>query len=313
MLLIQRTVKGGACVKLAASYGDIRLMAPDDAAASFFKSPFRAHETGSAVDIAYGDFGSPASSPVDGVIVDIREFETPTPFRDRNFKEYLTAVRCGRLIVRILHVKTDLGIGDRVRTGEDFGTFIRSGYFYFWNFSHLHVEVRMPDNYLRATSDMPLDIPVGVVRQAFPGGADLDSDIFAFTGEVVVSNKRYALVDCPDYSTDGHFNGYSVGGFLLDGFIPTRDHALHRFGLVGKNRGAPPFDCFRSIGNSFMVHSSGVNLGVFDRENRPLDVAGASFILFFGKPLIKLVPTGYGEHLPQCGDVVSVQMDVYKE
>ena len=99
-------------MKLAASYGDIRLMAPDDAAASFFKSPFRAHETGSAVDIAYGDFGSPASSPVDGVIVDIREFETPTPFRDRNFKEYLTAVRCGRLIVRILHVKPDLGIGE---------------------------------------------------------------------------------------------------------------------------------------------------------------------------------------------------------
>jgi len=244
-------------------------MAPDDAAASFFKSPFRAHETGSAVDIAYGDFGSPASSPVDGVIMDIREFETPTPFRDRNFKEYLTAVRCGRLIVRILHVKPDLGIGDHVRT-------------------------------------------VGVVRLARGGGADVDSDIFDFTGEVVFSNKRYALVDCPNYSTDGHFNGYSVGGFLLDGFIPAREHTLHRFGLVGKCRGAPPFDCFRSIENSHLVYSSGVSLGVFDRENRPLDVAGASFILFFGKPLIKLVPTGYGEHLPQCGDVVSVQMDVYK-
>jgi hypothetical protein len=284
-------------------------MAPDDAAASFFKSPFRAHETGSAVDIAYGDFGSPASSPVDGTIVDIREFETPTPFRDRNFKEYLTAVRCGRLIVRILHVKPDLGIGDRVRTGENFGTFIRSGYFYFWNFSHLHVEVRMPDDYLRATSNMPLNIPVGVVRQAFSGGASADSDIFDFTGEVVFSNKRYALVNCPDYSTDGNFNGYSVGGFLLDGFVPARDHALHRFGLVGKNRGTPPFDCFRSVGNSFMVHSSGVELRVFDREKRPLDVAGASFILFFGKPLIKLVPIRYGECLPECGDAVSIQIN----
>jgi len=305
-------VEGGACVKLAASYGDIRLMAPDDAAVSFFKSPFRAHETGSAVDIAYGDFGFSASSPVDGTIVDIREFETPTPFKDRSFKEYLTAVKCGRLVVRILHVKPDLGIGDRVHTGENFGTFIRSGYFYFWNFSHLHVEVRMPDDYIKATSNMPLDIPVGVVRLARGGGADVDSDIFNFTGEVVFSNKRYALVDCPDYSTDGHFNGYSIGGFLLDGFIPAREHTLHRFGLVGKCRGAPPFDCFRSIENSHLVYSSGVSLGVFDRENRPLDVAGASFILFFGKPLIKLVPTGYGEHLPQCGDVVSVQMDVYK-
>ena len=300
-------------MKLAASYGNIRLMAPDDAAVSFFKSPFAAHETGSAVDIAYGDFGSPASSPVDGVIVDIREFETPTPFKERDFKDYLTAVRCGELIVRILHVKPDLSIGDHVRTGEDFGTFIRSGYFYFWNFSHLHVEVRMPDDYIRATSNMPLDIPVGVVRQAFPGGASADFNIFDFTGEVVNSCERYALVDCPDYSTDGHFNGYSVGGFLLDGFIPAHDHALHRFGLVGKSRGAPRFDCSKSIGNSHLVYSSGVNLGVFDRENRPLDVAGASFILFFGKPLIKLVPTGYGEHLPQCGDVVSVQVDVHKK
>ena len=288
-------------------------MAPDNAAVSFFKSPFAAHETGSAVDIAYGDFGSPASSPVDGVIVDIREFKTPTPFRDRNFKDYLTAVRCGEFVVRILHVKPDLGIGDHVYTGEDFGTFIRSGYFYFWNFSHLHVEVRMPDDYLRATSNMPLDIPVGVVRRTRGGCADVDSGIFDFTGEVVFSDRRYALIDCPDYSTDGHFNGYSVGGFLLDGFIPTRDHALHRFGLVGKNQNALPFDCFKSTSNSHLVHSSGVNMRVFDRENRPLDVAGASFILFFGKPLIKLIPTGYGEHLPQCGDVVRVQMDVYKK
>ena len=193
-------------MKLAASYGDIHLMAPDDAAVSFFKSLFAAHETGSAVDIAYGDFGSHASSPVDGVIVDIREFETPTPFRDQSFKDYLTAVRCGDLIVKIMHVKPFVDIGDRVRTGEDFGTFIRSGYFYFWNFSHLHVEVRMPDGYLRATSNMPLDIPVGVVRLARGGGAYVDFDIFDFTGAVVFSNKRYALVDCPDYSTDGHFN-----------------------------------------------------------------------------------------------------------
>gem|GEM_PF-676156 len=296
-------------MKLAAAYKDVKLMAPDDAAVSFFKSPFAAHDTGSAIDIAYGDFGSSASSPVDGTVVDIREFETPTPFKERDFKDYLTAVRCGDLIVRIMHVKPFVNVGDRMRTGEDFGTFIRSGYFYFWNSSHLHVEVRMPDEYLRARSNMPLDIPVGVVRQAFLGGADADSGIFDFTGEVVFLSKRYALIDCPEYSTDGHFNGYSAGGFLLDGFIPACEHALHRFGLVGNTRNAPPFDCFRSIGNSFMVYSSGVKLSVFDGQNRALDVAGASFILFFGKPLIKLVPVRYGESLPECGDLVSIQIN----
>ncbi|MEA1944010.1 MAG: hypothetical protein U9N07_01515, partial [Euryarchaeota archaeon] len=225
-------------MKLAAAYKDVKLMAPDNAAVSFFKSPFAAHDTGSAVDIVYGDFGSPARSLVDGTIVDIREFETPTPFKERDFKDYLTAVRCGDLIVKILHVKPFVDIGDPVRTGGDFGTFIRSGYFYFWNSSHLHVEVRMPDNYLRAKSNMPLDIPVGVVRPAFLKGADVDSDIFDFTGEVVFSDRRYALIDCPDYSTDGYLNGYSAGGLLLDGFIAAREHALHRFGLVGKTRNA---------------------------------------------------------------------------
>ncbi len=40
-----------------------------------------------------------------------------------------------------------------------------------------------------------------------------------------------------------------------------------------------------------------------------LSVAGASFILFFSKPLIKLVPTKYGECLPECGDAVSIQIN----
>ena len=39
-------------MKLAASYQNIELMAPDDAALSFFKSPFAAYDTSGAVYIA---------------------------------------------------------------------------------------------------------------------------------------------------------------------------------------------------------------------------------------------------------------------
>ncbi len=299
-------------MKLAATYQDIRLMAPDDAMLSFFKSPFAAHETGSAVDIAYGDFGEGAHSPVDGVVVDIREFDTPTPFKDRDFKEYLTAIRCGEFVVKILHVKPSVEIGDRVRCGEEFGTFIKSGYFYFWNFSHLHVEVRMPDDYLRASNNMPLDIPVGAVSSSKDGRRDGTSDAFEFSGEVVFSDERYALIDCPDISRGGDLNGYSANGYLLDGFIPSGDHALHRFGLIGNGDTELPFETFRSIGNSHMVHSSGVDLKVFDEKNHRLPVGGASFIMFFGNPLIKLIPTRYGEYLPQCGEQVCVQIKIKK-
>ncbi len=299
-------------MKLAATYQDIRLMAPDDAMLSFFKSPFAAHETGSAVDIAYGDFGEGAHSPVDGVVMDIREFDTPTPFKDRDFKEYLTAIRCGEFVVKILHVKPSVEIGDRVRCGEEFGTFIKSGYFYFWNFSHLHVEVRMPDDYLRASNNMPLDIPVGAVIPSKDGRRDGTSDAFEFSGEVVFSDERYALIDCPDISRGGDLNGYSANGYLLDGFIPSGDHALHRFGLIGNGDTELPFETFRSIGNSHMVHSSGVDLRVFDENKHRLPVGGASFIMFFGNPLIKLIPTRYGEHLPQCGEQVCVQIKIKK-
>jgi hypothetical protein len=298
-------------MKLAAAYQNIELMAPDNAALSFFKSPFAAHDTGSAVDIAYGDFGSPACSPVDGEVVDIREFETPTPFKDRDFREYLTAIHSKGFIVRIMHVKPDLEIGDRVHTGEEFGTFIRSGYYYFWNFSHMHVEVRTPENYVRASNNLLLDVPVSAVKKVVGGMAE-DSDIFGFTGEVVFSDKRYALIDCPDYSCSGAINGYAVSGYLLDGFIPTGGHALHRFALIGKSRTAPPFDTFKTGGNWHMVYSSSVDLRVSDGKDRIIYVAGVSFILFFGKPLIKIIPTRYGEYLPHCSETLSIQIERQK-
>ena len=43
-----------------------------------------------------------------------------------------------------------------------------------------------------------------------------------------------------------------------------------------------------------------------------VDITGASFILFFGKLLIKLVPTRYGEDLPHPGDAVSIQINACK-
>lgn len=294
-------------MKLAASYGDIMIMAPDDAHFSFFKSPFAAHETGSAVDIAYGDFGLRAVSPVNGTVADVREFDSPTPFKDRDFKEYITAIRCGELFVKILHARPDVKIGDFLRAGEDFGTFIRSGYYYFWNYPHLHVEVRRPDDYLRASNNMALDVPVGVVEKC--DNNPENPGVFEFTGEVVFSDNRYALVDCPDYSASGMVNGYSVNGFLIDGFVPAGEHTLNRFGLIGAKQDAPPFKYSKSIGNSYLVHPSAVTLGVFNGHERLLKIAGVSFILSFGKPLIKLVPTQHGACLPDCGEKITVKIE----
>jgi hypothetical protein len=44
------------------------------------------------VDIYYGSFGSGAVSPVDGKIIDIRSYDTPTPFKNIYSKEYHIAI-----------------------------------------------------------------------------------------------------------------------------------------------------------------------------------------------------------------------------
>ena len=170
----------------------------------------------------------------------------------------------------------------------------------------------MPDDYLRASNNMPLDVPIGVVNSSKDKDGIGADGVFEFSGEVVFSDERYALIDCPDHSSGGDLNGYSANGYLLDGFIPADEHALHRFGLIGNGDNELPFETFRSIGNSHMVHSSGVDLRVFDEKKHRLAVAGASFILFFGNPLIKLIPTRYGEYLPQCGEQVCVQIKTKK-
>jgi len=158
---------------------------------------------------------------------------------------------------------------------------------------------------------MPLDVPVGAVKKVGGGMAE-DGNVFGFTGEVVFSDKRYALIDCLDHSCSGAINGYAVHGYLLDGLIPTGEHTLHRFALIGESRTAPPFDTFKSSGNWHMVYSSSVGLRVSDGKNHIVDAAGVSFILFFGKPLIKLIPTRYGEYLPQCGETLSIQIETKK-
>ena len=53
-------------------------------------------------------------------------------------------------------------------------------------------------------------------------------------------------------------------------------------------------------------------LRVSDGINRMIDAARVSFILFFGKPLIKLIPTRYGEYLPQCGETLNIQIETKK-
>ncbi len=265
-------------MKKIASHGEIEIFAPDDSRFSFLKSPYAAHRTHSAVDIYYGDFGSIALSPVDGEVIDVRGFDTPTPFKDRDSKEYVIAIKQNEHVIKILHIKPDVSPGDAVSKGESIGTFIHNGYFIFWNDPVMHVEVRQPDDYLRATNNLQLVPDIEWGRLAAGRNIELEC-------RVEKVNKRYALLRAP-YETCGDIRGYAADGGFLDGYITSENDGF--FGIIRPGGFSHPVE------TGLEVISDGTGI----------ECSGIAFSLYFGEPSIKVIPLKYGDALfSECDEV----------
>ena len=270
-------------MKKIASYGEIDIFAPDDSGFSFLKSPYAAHKTHSAVDIYYGDFGSDALSPVDGEVIDVRSFDSPTPFKDRDFTEYVIAIRQNEHVIKILHVKPDVSPGDEISKGESIGTFIHNGYFIFWNDPVMHVEVRKPGDYLRASNTMRLTPNIEWGRLPESKTIDIECQVEKF-------NNRYVLLSAP-FRVCGDVMGFAIDGGFIDGYIPCSDDGF--FGVVKPDG---------------FFHPS-VSLEV-TKDNSEIECSGIAFRLSFMKPKIKLIPLKYDDKLFHPGEKVRIKLGV---
>ena len=268
---------------------------------AFLKSPFAAHTTLSAVDIySGGTFGDIAPSPVKGEVIDIREYLSPTPFKDRDFMEYIIAIRQDDSVVKILHSKPVVDVGDTVDVGDPLGILIKNGYFYFWNEPPLHVEVRDVGDYIRASNDNPL-----LTKFSF-SGSDFSMESI-IKCRVVFCDEKFALLK-GDYQGDG-VKGYELGGGLLDGIIPLGDwDAIDYFGLVGMD---VPVPYLKSIGNRFMISAKYVTASL-STENE-VSCRALGFSLSFCEPTIKLIPLKYGEKLFDVGDCVDIKLNLLND
>lgn len=279
MLFIQ-----GAALKMKkiASHNEIEIFAPLNSKFSFLKSPYAAHKTHSAVDIYYGSFGSLASSPVDGEIIEVSSFDTPTPFKDKNSAEYLIAIRQGKYVVKIMHVKPLVSEGDTILKGDTIGTFIRNGYFIFWNDAAMHVEVRKPDDYRRASNNLVLtpEIEWG----GFSSSRLIELD--CFVEEVF---KNYCLLSA-DYTICGDVRGFSIDGGFIDGYLPLYDVGF--FGVIKPN------GFFHPDISSLEVTCNG----------RRVRCKGICFSLSFVWPRIKVIPEKYGEIPLSVGDNLVIRI-----
>jgi len=273
-------------MKKIASHETIEIYAPDESRFSFLKSPYAAHKTNSAVDIYYGSFGGTAVSPVDGNIIDIRSYDTPTPFKNKDSKEYLIAIEQGDHVIKILHIKPDVSIGEKISRGDRIGTFIKNGYFIFWNDPVMHVEVRKPHDYLRASNNLNLIPAIDWNKVSAP-----IPDVMDFECRVEDINERYAQL-CAPYQTCGDVMGFSIDGGFIDGYVSSY-----------------PDDFFGVIKPGGFTRPKVTQLEI-TLDGSKIKCGGVAFCLAFNEPRIKVIPQRYAEKPFSKGDKVRIKLGI---
>ncbi|VVB87105.1 Uncharacterised protein [uncultured archaeon] len=216
-------------------------------------------------------------------MIDIQSFDTPTPFKDRDFTEYVIAIRQNEHVIKILHIKPDVSPGDWISRGDRIGTYIHNGYYTFWNNPAMHIEVRKPGDYLRASNN--LSLTPDIEWNDLPWGKNIELEC-----KVEEVNKKYALLSAP-YQTCGDVCGYALDGGFLDGYIASNEGGF--FGIV-KPQG---------------FFHPGVSLEVKTGDSI-INCSGISFCLSFREPRIKVIPLKYGDELLSVGEIVHIRIAV---
>ncbi len=279
---------------VAASMG-IVIFAPLGGFVSFTNSPYYSHEHGSAVDI-YFQRKSEAFSPVKGHVSQIFEVRSPpSKYFEASSNEQLSIVRVddSSLVVRILHLQDASPIGTVLNVGDSIGSIARSGFYDFWTDLHIHVEVRYPENVLRAKGSLTI----------FP---ETRNSRIVMGSEKPPSHFRVAEVDDSYYLLDSEvgiaslspFEGIAcqVGGTygILDAGIPHyRVGSVHlasgssvRQGDEVALWGVPVGEVLESRNELAMFRSYPLEVLL---NNQP--VRGLSLFPWIGRhPLIKVIP-----------------------
>ncbi|MBD3404591.1 MAG: hypothetical protein GF411_00470 [Candidatus Lokiarchaeota archaeon] len=299
----------------------IDLFAPEDSYFSYFNSPYIGHRRFSAIDIysAHNRWEESFVSPVSGKVTKIRKL---TMGRKREFPtsdhDYAIGIQPDghEDIVRILHCKPNIDIGEYVEQGEHLGFAIRSRYFNFWTGPHIHVEVQKRLDFIRSSQSYPLEIP-SVQLDRIRGELR-----WPITCEVVeVSKDNIKLVSYQgDICTGSGLIGHCVESENAFGIID--------IGFPHYKQGAMIFPSSEGICNSFRLWSILISSGshsmkfanVFSTKQNirfRLDedlIRGLSFYVFSkhqeinGRPPIIVIPEDYGAMVDSYkkGDIVSL-------
>lgn len=137
---------------------DVEIKVPEDIHYSFYNSPYIGHRKTTAIDIYYKD--ELALAPVEEAKVkEIRWFNAPKHREDGLEKEPLVLLEIDEnTVIKILHVKPKVSVGEKLYLGDTIGNCIISGHLCPWSDAHAHIEIRPLKDPYRARGAYPLNI-----------------------------------------------------------------------------------------------------------------------------------------------------------
>jgi len=125
--------------------------------------------------------------------------------------------------VKIIHACPKVSKGDKVSVGDKIAVFIHSGYYPFWVDPHIHVELRDPQDPVKASGSYNLRVLNIASSEECAPNAPNDGGI---VGVVKRIEKKYAIIqpNPEHWMKAGNFSGLcvSIGKTtgILDGGIP---------------------------------------------------------------------------------------------
>jgi len=280
---------------------DVEVVLDEKSHFSIGTSPYYAHQHALAIDI-YQQLeleNYEVISPVEGEIVKIRELIAPRPkFVNGIAKDYLTLVRNPKnygIIYKLLHVKSALKVGDKIKQGDYLGETIRNGYFAYWSSPHVHLEIRSESDAIRATGGKEFSLLTNDIQEP------IESDsIKAIPIEVMSHSPEFLLVRLPkEYYMDfGRFMGIKVSmdnnfSCILDGGVP---HYKHGTVISNQNNKlAPNAPVFLGETKLGTLNNTSGNFGFFEFEPliislNEIEIRGISLFLSRKVPLLKIIP-----------------------
>jgi len=281
----------------------IKVFASETSHFSIGTSPYYVHQYAIGIDIydQLNIHNYEVLSPVSGTVLQIREMRSPKQkFEGAIDKEYLTIIQNPddeNTVFKILHVKPALKVGQEVDPGDLLGETIRNGYFAPWSSPHLHLELKKPQDVLRAKGGINFKLSrqkntITDKREAITIYDQIPVKIHHICEEFILGrfpNEVYLQIK-PFFGLKGTCKNLS---FIVDGGIPQYKHGiLHLYNNEIIETPQPIYFNNIKIGvlNNLHENYGFVNFTPMKISLSNIPIRGLSLFLARNRPFIKLIP-----------------------